>query len=65
MHPKALDLMRKYEEMGEKLANLSPGSQEYIKIAKERADLEPFVEVYHRIQNIEKQIAEHKEILAS
>jgi peptide chain release factor 1 len=65
MHPKALDLMRKYEEMGEKLANLSPGSQEYIKIAKERADLEPFVEVYNRIQNIEKQIAEHKEILAS
>ncbi|QJR20888.1 Peptide chain release factor 1 [Brevinematales bacterium NS] len=65
MHPKALDLMRKYEEMGEKLANLSPGSQEYIKIAKERADLEPFVEVYNRIQNIEKQIAEHREILAS
>ncbi|NPV38577.1 MAG: peptide chain release factor 1 [Brevinematales bacterium] len=65
MHPKALDLMRKYEEMGEKLASLSPGSQEYIKIAKERADLEPFVEVYNRIQNIEKQIAEHREILAS
>jgi len=65
MHPKALDLMKKYEEMGEKLATLSPGSPEYIKIAKERSDLEPFVEVYHRIQNIEKQIAEHKEILAS
>jgi peptide chain release factor 1 len=65
MHPKAIELMKKYEQMGEKLSTLSPGSQEYIKIAKDRADLEPFVDIYNRIMKLEKQIAENKEIMDS
>ncbi len=65
MHPRAIALMQKYEEINKKLSLTPPGTPEYIKVAKERAELELFVEKYTDISRIEKEIADNQEILNS
>lgn len=65
MHPKALELVKKYEEMGEKLATMQPSGQEYIKLAKDRVELQPVAEKYNEIAKVEKDIADNQEILKS
>jgi peptide chain release factor 1 len=65
MHLKALELVKKYEEMGEKLSRMQPTGQEYIKLAKDRADLQPLVEKYHEVAKAEKEIANNLELLNS
>ncbi len=62
MHPKAVELMKKYEEAGEKLGSLAPGSKEFITVAKERSEMEPFVQKYIEIDGIEKAIKDNTEI---
>jgi len=65
MHPRAIALMKKYDDINNKLSLLSPGSQDYIKAAKDRAELEPFVEKYNEMSRIEKEISDNEEILNS
>ncbi len=65
MHPKALELMQKYESLGKELLNMEPGSQEYVKVAKDRAELEPFVQKYNEIASIEKNLADNWELVES
>jgi peptide chain release factor 1 len=65
MHPKAIELMEKYRELGEELAKGNPASQEYIQKAKERSDMEPFVRKYEGLAKIEADIKGNKEILRS
>ncbi len=65
MHPKAEALVRKYREMGEKLSSMQPSGPEFIKLAKDRAELQPFVEKYDEISKIEKEVEDNKEILSS
>ena len=62
MHPKAIELMKKYEEAGQKLAELAPGSKEFITVAKERSEMEPFVQKYREIDEIEKAVGDNTEI---
>jgi len=63
MHPKALELIKKYEQMEKKLLELPAGSPEYIKLAKERSELEPLVEKHKELLKLEKEINDLKEIL--
>jgi peptide chain release factor 1 len=63
MHPKALELINKYEQMEKKLLELPAGSPEYIKLAKERSELEPLVEKHKELLKLEKEIDDLKEIL--
>jgi peptide chain release factor 1 len=63
MHPKALELINKYEQMEKKLLELPAGSPEYIKLAKERSELEPLVEKHKELLKLEKEINDLKEIL--
>ncbi|MGC8764960.1 MAG: peptide chain release factor 1 [Brevinematia bacterium] len=63
MHPKALELVKKYEDLEKKLTDLSPGSSEYIKIAKERGELEELVEKYRQFKKIEKEEFEAKQLI--
>lgn len=65
MHPKAVELVKKYNDLGDKLSLMQPTGQEYIKMAKERAELQPLVEKYNEIAKTEKEIADAKEILNS
>jgi len=62
MHPKAIELMKKYEEAGQKLAELAPGSKKFITVAKERSEMEPFVQKYREIDGIEKAVKDNTEI---
>jgi len=63
MHPKALELINKYEQMEKKFLELPAGSPEYIKLAKERSELEPLVEKHKELLKLEKEIDDLKEIL--
>lgn len=63
MHPKAVELMNRYEELGTSLSSIAPGSDDYIKAAKDRAELEPFVQKYNEIAKIEEDISGNKEII--
>ncbi len=65
MLQKAIDLVKKYEEMGEKLSKMQPTGQEYIKLAKDRAELQPIAEKYNETAKIEKEMADSKEIASS
>lgn len=65
MHPKAIELVNKYNEMGEKLSHIAPGSSEFVKLAKERAELEPLVQKYDEIARAEKDIADAQELANS
>ncbi len=63
MLQKALDLVKNYEEIGNKLSHMQPTGPDYIKLAKDRAELQPIVEKYNEIAGLEKEIADTKEIL--
>ncbi len=65
MHPKAVALVKKYDDMGVKLSSMQPTGPEFIKLAKDRAELAPFVEKYNEIEKIEKEIANNHEMLNS
>lgn len=65
MHPKAVELVKKYNDLGEKLSAMQPTGQEFIKMAKERAEIQPIVEKYNEVAKVEKEIADAKEILNS
>ncbi len=65
MHPKAIELTKKYEELGERLGMGDPSSQEYIDLAKERAELEPFIVKYREMKQLEECVEGNKEILNS
>ena len=65
MHPKAVELVKKYNELGEKLSLMSPTGPDFIKMAKERAELQPLVEKYDEVAKTEKELADAKEILNS
>ncbi len=65
MHPKAAALVQKYKEMSDRLAAMQPTGQEYIKLAKERAELSPFAEKYDEILKIEKEIADNLEMIST
>ncbi len=62
MHPKAQQLMTKYEDLGNQLATIAPGSENFIRTAKERAELEPFVQKYNEIHKLEMAIKDNTEI---
>jgi peptide chain release factor 1 len=64
MHPKAVALVQKYKEMGERLLAMQPGGPDYIKLAKERAELQPFAEKYDEIAKTEREIKDNSEIIA-
>ena len=64
MHPKAAALVQKYKDMGERLAAMQPTGQEYIKLAKDRAELAPFAEKYDELVNIDREIADNREMIA-
>ncbi len=62
MHPKAIELMQKYQDLGDKLAQVTPGGSEYIRMSKERAEMQPFVDKYNQISLIERSIKDNTEI---
>ena len=62
MHHKALELMDRYALYDKQLETMDPASKEYIKMAKDRAELQPFIDKYREIAGIEKQIVDNKEI---
>jgi peptide chain release factor 1 len=63
MHPKALEVMKKYTTLTDSLSQKDPGSQEYIKTAKERAELEPFVDKYNLVAGVEKEIEDNDALM--
>ena len=63
MHPKALEVMKKYTTLTDSLSHKDPGSQEYIKTAKERAELEPFVDKYNLVAGVEKEIEDNDALM--
>ncbi len=63
MHPKALEVMKKYNDLTAALSDKGPGTQEYIKTAKERADLEPFVDKYNEVAAVEKEIEDNDALM--
>lgn len=65
MHPKAIELMQRYNELGIQLAQTDPSSAKYVRIAKDRAELEPFANNYKKLASIEKQIEDNNEIMRS
>lgn len=65
MHPKAIELVKKYEEMGQRLSTMQPTGQEYIKLAKDRVELQPVAEMYNEISKIEHAIADNQELINS
>lgn len=57
-------IIEKFEQLSEKMMDPSvSSSQEYPKIAKNRSDLEPIVELAHQYKNLVKNLAESEEIL--
>ncbi|MCX7821674.1 MAG: peptide chain release factor 1 [Brevinematales bacterium] len=65
MHPKAIELIKKYEELEKKLSELPPGSSDYIKIAKERSELEELVAKYREFGKLEKEEKDLFELINS
>ena len=65
MHQKAIDLVKKYNDLGEKMSQMNPAGQEYVKVAKDRAELEPLADIYNEIEKIDKEIAEAKAMMDS
>lgn len=65
MHPKALELVKRYDELGKMMLNADPSTPEYIKIAKDRSELEVFVNKYNEIGKIEKNIADNWDLIES
>lgn len=63
MHQKAIDLVKKYNDLGEKMSQMNPASQDYVKVAKDRAELEPLANIYNEIEKIDKEIAEAKAMM--
>ncbi|OHD53573.1 MAG: peptide chain release factor 1 [Spirochaetes bacterium GWF1_51_8] len=65
MHPKALEVMKKYRDLTDLLSHKDPGSQDYIKTAKERAELEPFVDKYNALATVEKELEDNDALMRS
>ncbi len=65
MHHKALELLKKYEELEKKINELPPGSLEYIKVAKERSEVEALVEKSREFEKLEKEEISTRELIAS
>jgi peptide chain release factor 1 len=62
MHPKALELVKRYSELGERLGSMNPASSDYIKLAKDMAELRPLVDKYEEMGQIEKSLTETREM---
>src|SRR4029077_21252476 len=58
-------MRRRYEELERLVADpaIIANRREYAKLARERAQLEPVVEGYRERQRLERDIAEHRELL--
>lgn len=63
MHPKAVELMQKYQDLTRKLGETSPGSADYVRMAKERSELEPFMVKYNEIAALEKAVQDNTHIV--
>jgi peptide chain release factor 1 len=59
------EIERRYEELERLVADpaIIANRREYAKLARERAQLEPVVESYRERQRLERDIAEHRELL--
>lgn len=65
MHQKALDLVKKYNDLGEKLSSMQPSGAEYIRLSKDRAELEPIVQKYNEVAQVEREIADARLLVES
>lgn len=63
MHSKVLEVVRRYEELEKQLGILTPGSSDFIKVAKEKSELEELVNKYRELTKKEKEREDLKELL--
>ncbi|MCX7943962.1 MAG: peptide chain release factor 1 [Deltaproteobacteria bacterium] len=67
MYEKLLEIEKRFEELSQRLIDtqLMENRQEYEKVAKERAQLEPIIEKFRLLKSKEKELEDAKEMLSS